>query len=455
MIPSIVIPFLLALMYSISRPSSASRTWRDQTVLNAADQSILQITCDVVTTANALLNDTALGPQVLHPKTHPQLLEHSGWARKKNLLKLALSNFERVLLLPGTSNSTIIKPRPRPKRSFLGISTTADDARLDQRIQTLQSSTERAARLTSFLSGKLQKSSELMKNYIRTGEMQKHENARQLIHVQLELTVIWWIRAAEEATQELESLTDSVLRGKLHKSILSELHLGDLIGITRNADSIPVLTFIVSTFRPLKLNCTILVDHNHLCHMPGDDYVSTSKLDFDQPAITHSSSYYSSLSDALTPNAKVDFPKCLTKRVSENFSWNYFCWGSKGRRGQRIEPAIRTLSLHSTEPEQTLLDLEDLQVATSIDSTEADALLDFESSAYLGIDELSSIYSPANSWIDLKTVLLASLVVISVTCNLFALFALYCLREKVKELESKITKTRHGLGFADTEVTTT
>ena len=142
MIPCVVITFVLVLMYSISRPTSASRTWRDQTVLNAADQSILQITCDVVKTANALLNDTALGPQVLHPKTHPQLLEHSGWARKKNLLKLALENFERVLLLPGTSNSTIMKPRPRQKRSFLGISTTADDARLDQRIQSLQSSTE-------------------------------------------------------------------------------------------------------------------------------------------------------------------------------------------------------------------------------------------------------------------------------------------------------------------------
>ena len=101
------------------------------------------------------------------------------------------------------------------------------------------------------------------------------------------------------------------------------------------------------------------------------------------------------------------------------------------------------------------MDFEDLQVAASVDSSEAEALLNFESSAYLGIDELSSIYSPANSWSDLKTVLLASLVVISVTCNLFALFALYCLREKVKELESKITKTRHGLGFADTEVTTT
>jgi len=183
--------------------------------------------------------------------------------------------------------------------------------------------------------------------------------------------------------------------------------------------------------------------------------VSTSKLEFDQPAITHSSSYYSLLSDALTQNAKIDFPKCLSKRVSDNFSWNYFCWGSKGRRGQRIEPAIRTLSLHSTEPEQTLLELEDLQVATSVDSTEADALLDFESSAYQGIDELPSIYSPPNSWTELKTILLAALVVFSVTCNLFALFAVYCLREKVKDLERKITKTRHGLGFADAQNNTT
>ena len=450
-----VISLFITLLCSISCPVSASRIWKDQTVMRAADQNILMITCDVVRTANALLNETALGPETLHPKSHPQIMEHSGWSRKKTRLRLALENFERVILLPGSSNNTIVKPHPRQKRSFLGLSTTADDARLEQRIQSLQSNSERASRLTNFLSGKLKKSADLMKTYIRTGEMRREETARQLIHVHLELTVLWWIRAADEAIQELEALTDSVLRGKLHKSILSDLHIGDLISITRNSNSIPVLTFIVSSLQPLKLNCTLLVDHNHLCHLPGDAYVSTSKISFDQPAITYASSYYSHLSDALKQNAKIDFPKCLSKKVSDVLSWNYFCWGSKGRKGQRIEPAIRTLSLHSTEPEQTLLELEDLQVATSVDSTAADALLDFESSAYQGIDELPSIYSPPNSWNELKTILLAVLAVFSVTCNLFALFAMYCLREKVKDLERKISKTRHGLGFADAQNNTT
>ena len=120
-----------------------------------------------------------------------------------------------------------------------------------------------------------------------------------------------------------------------------------------------------------------------------------------------------------------------------------------------MEPSIRTLSLHSTEPEQVLLDFEDLQVAATVDSSEADALLNFESTAYLGIDNLSSIYSPVGSWIDLKTILLVSLVVISLTCNLFTFLALYYLRRQVKGLDSKITKTRQGLGVAETDLSTT
>ena len=79
----------------------------------------------------------------------------------------------------------------------------------------------------------------------------------------------------------------------------------------------------------------------------------------------------------------------------------------------------------------------------------------FESTAYLGMDDLSSLYPPVGSWIDSKTILLVSLVVISLACNLFALFALYYLRKQVKGLDSKITKTRQGLGVAETDLSTT
>ena len=204
---------VLVLMTSITCTMSAAMQWRDQTVLNVVEQNILQLNCDVISVAHSLLNDTTLGSHLLHPKTHPALLDHAGWVRKRDLLRLSLANFEQVLRLPGTSNSTIAKPRPRPKRSFLGLSTAADDARLDERIQALQASSERAAKLTSFISGKLQKSSQLMKSYIQNGEIQKKEASRNLIHLQLEVAVLWWIRAADEAAEELEALTDSVLRG--------------------------------------------------------------------------------------------------------------------------------------------------------------------------------------------------------------------------------------------------
>ena len=120
-----------------------------------------------------------------------------------------------------------------------------------------------------------------------------------------------------------------------------------------------------------------------------------------------------------------------------------------------MEPSIRTLSLHSAEPEKVLLDFEDLQVAASVDSAETDALLEFESTAYLGIDDLSSLYPPVGSWLDSKTILLASLVVISLACNFFALFVLFSLRKQVKSLDSKLTHTRQGLGVAETNCSTT
>ena len=90
-----------------------------------------------------------------------------------------------------------------------------------------------------------------------------------------------------------------------------------------------------------------------------------------------------------------------------------------------MEPPILTLSLHSAEPEKVLVDLEDLQIAATIDSAESTALLDFESTAYLGTENLSSPYPPVGYWLDSKTILLATLVVISLSCNFFALFVFF------------------------------
>ena len=106
-----------------------------------------------------------------------------------------------------------------------------------------------------------------------------------------------------------------------------------------------------------------------------------------------------------------------------------------------MEPSILTLSLHSAEPEKVLVDLEDLQIAATTDSAESAALLDFESTAYLGTENLSLPYSPVGYWLDSKTILLAMLVVILLSCNFFALFVLFSLRTQVKRLDNKLTQT--------------
>ena len=83
------------------------------------------------------------------------------------------------------------------------------------------------------------------------------------------------------------------------------------------------------------------------------------------------------------------------------------------------------------------------------------ALFDFESTAYLGTENLSLPYSPVGYWLDSKTILLAMLVVILLSCNFFALFVLFSLRTQVKRLDNKLTQTRQGLGVAEADNSTT
>ena len=101
------------------------------------------------------------------------------------------------------------------------------------------------------------------------------------------------------------------------------------------------------------------------------------------------------------------------------------------------------------------MDLKDLQVLATTDLAESKALLDFESTAYLGTENLSSPYPSAGYWLDSKTILLATLVVISLSCNCFALFVLFSLRMQVKRLDNKLTQTRQGLGVAEADISTT
>ena len=102
-----------AMMFSILmliECAGAEMKWQDVTVLHVEESHVLQLHADVVGTARALLNGSMLGDDHVHPKAHPDLLEHSGWNQAKELLRLALNNFESTARLPARSNCTVSKP---------------------------------------------------------------------------------------------------------------------------------------------------------------------------------------------------------------------------------------------------------------------------------------------------------------------------------------------------------
>ena len=200
---------LCAMMLSILMLIECARAemkWQDVTVLRVEESHILQLHADMVDTARSLLNGTMMGDNRLHPKAHPDLLEHAGWNQSKELLRLALNNFETTVRLPARSNCTV--PKPRYKHSFLGLSTVSDTAHLEERIQVLQATEDRAIKTTNFLRRKLLKVANLMSAYICNGELKKKEMSRSLIHLQLEVAVLMMLRAAEDAIRELNALTD-------------------------------------------------------------------------------------------------------------------------------------------------------------------------------------------------------------------------------------------------------
>ena len=174
-----------------------------------------------------------------------------------------------------------------------------------------------------------------------------------------------------------------------------------------------------------------------------------------RPAITHTSLYYAKLDEALTADVKLDFPNCLVKQISTYIKWQYFCWGPRGRRGSRELPQVHSLSLHSAEPEQVQLDLEELQVRVTPNLAEAGALLEFESKAYSGMDDLPASFSLGGYSFDMTTFLLALLAVISMAGDLIAFFFLFSLRLTVKKLNDKLVQTQKDLGMTDTNTSAT
>ena len=85
-------------------------------------------------------------------------------------------------------------------------------------------------------------------------------------------------------------------------------------------------------------------------------------------------------------------------------------------------PKVLVVSLHSAEPEQVQLDLEELWVRVTPNLAEAGALLEFESKAYSGMDGLSAPFSLEGYNFDVTTILLATLVVILLAATFLRTF---------------------------------
>ena len=214
-----------------------------------------------------LLNDSVLSTGKIHPKAHPDLLAHIGWDQAQGLLRTALESFERAVQLPASSNGS--GARPWQCRSFLGLATTSDTARLEDHLRVLQASENRTVKATNFLRRKLATGAELMKEFIREGELQRKNSSRTLVHLQMEVSILLLLKAAEDAVRELTALITSIIQGYLSSDILTTLHDGEVIVISKK-NNIPVLTFIVSLLEPVKLNCS-QVNENFICAQPGDD----------------------------------------------------------------------------------------------------------------------------------------------------------------------------------------
>ena len=67
--------------------------------------------------------------------------------------------------------------------------------------------------MTNFLRRKLLRGLELMQQYIQAGELRQKQTSWTLLHVQLEVTFLLLLRAAEDATRELNALSESIIRG--------------------------------------------------------------------------------------------------------------------------------------------------------------------------------------------------------------------------------------------------
>ena len=226
----------------------------------------------------------------------------------------------------------------------------------------------------------------------------------------MEVTAFLLLRAAEDATRELNLLTHSIVTGQMTGDILTDFHEGSLIAIS-GKNSVPVLSYALSLLEPKLLNCS-QINENFLCTQLGTDFVWMAKSKLGLPAITHTSEFYPKLKDALNSKVINDFPKCLEKALGNGIKWRYFCWGKKGRKGFRVVPEVLPVSLHSADPENVELDLGELHIQASPDLSEASSLLKFESKAYSYMEDLSAPLSLGGYSLDWMFFALTVLVVI-------------------------------------------
>ena len=151
----------------------------------------------------------------------------------------------------------------------------SNTTRLEEHLRTLKASEEKAVKVTNFLQKKLLTGAELMKDFVRAGEIQQKQASRALLHVQLEVTILLLLKAADDATKELTALTKSIVQGQIDSDILSPFHDGELIAISEK-NNIPILSFAVLLLEPTKYNCA-QIKNNFLCSQLRDDFVWAAK----------------------------------------------------------------------------------------------------------------------------------------------------------------------------------
>ena len=413
--------------------------WRNTTVLLAQDVHVVQLSADVMEVARALLNVSITEHLDNGSKVHPELEEHIGWTSLKRELKDALVDFEEALN-PKMISSTIKSRRPR---SFLGLATSSDVGRLEANIHALQSTENRAKKISSFLMKKTEAVTSMMERWIQKGKLDAKKMERAILHLQAESVGILVTKAAIEARDELRMLTRLILTKNLEDNLFSELNLGRLMGVSQR-DGQVTLTMAVSHLSPVILNCT--AEEESVCYMPTAEYARTTREKLNLPTISAETVYYKSYSDA-RDKTKINFAQCLEIPVGQRIHWEYFCWDAQGRKGFQSTPRIIPVSKHSVNPMQVELDVEDLRVPTVDSEADDGKFLDFGESL---ISELADYPSFAGEtvpvWIKVLLIVQGSSCLI---CIFGAVWIFVKIRSRIIKIEKDIQFLKTNLGLQE------